>query len=64
MKPSPATPASTVMSPTRIASSEARAIARSGLPFAPTSGRIVAAIIGPREESGPSTRTREGPKTA
>jgi hypothetical protein len=28
------------------------------------SGRIVAAIIGPRDESGPSTRTREGPNTA
>jgi len=28
------------------------------------SGRIVAAIIGPSDESGPSTSTREGPKTA
>jgi hypothetical protein len=35
-----------------------------GLALAPASGRIVAAIIGPREESGPSTRIRDGPNTA
>ena len=35
-----------------------------GSPPATTSGRIVAAIIGPREESGPSTRMREGPTSA
>ena len=35
-----------------------------GSPPAPTSGRIVAAIIGPSEESGPRTRIRDGPKTA
>jgi hypothetical protein len=28
------------------------------------SGKIVAAIIGPRDESGPSTRIRDGPKMA
>ena len=45
-------------------STEASAIARAGSPSAATSGRTVAAIIGPREESGPSTSTRDGPKTA
>ena len=35
-----------------------------GSPSAPTSGRIVAAIIGPSDESGPSTRIRDGPNTA
>ena len=49
---------------TMIASSEASAIARLGSPSAPASGRIVAAIIGPSEESGPSTRIRDGPNTA
>ena len=43
---------------------EASAMARSGLPSEPRIGRIVAAIIGPKEESGPSTRIREGPNTA
>ena len=46
------------------ASTEASATARSGSPPAATRGTIVAAIIGPSEESGPSTRTRDGPKTA
>ena len=32
--------------------------------MAAISGRIVAAIIGPSEESGPSTRIRDGPNTA
>jgi hypothetical protein len=53
-----------MITPTRMASIEASAMARSGLPPAPTSGRIVAAIIGPSEESGPSTRIRDGPKAA
>ena len=39
-------------------------MARAGSPSAPASGRIVAAIIGPSEESGPSTRIRDGPSTA
>ena len=43
---------------------DANAIARSGLPSEPTIGRIVAAIIGPSDESGPSTRIRDGPNTA
>ena len=34
-----------------------------GLPSAPARGRIVAAIIGPSDESGPSTRIREGPSS-
>ena len=46
------------------ASIDASAIARSGSPLAAISGRIVAAIIGPSEESGPSTRIRDGPNTA
>ena len=58
-KPSLARPAPVVISPTRIASIPARAIASSWLPAA--RGRIVAAIMGPSEESGPSTRTGEGP---
>ena len=57
-------PPSTVIAPTSRASIEASATARAGSPFAPTSGRIVAAIIGPSDESGPSTRMRDGPKTA
>ena len=43
---------------------EASSIARAGSPWAPRSGRIVAAIMGPSDESGPSTRIRDGPKTA
>ena len=38
--------------------------ARPGLPPKPLMGRIVAAIIGPSEESGPSTRMRDGPNAA
>ena len=49
---------------TMIASSDASAIARLASPLAATSGRIVAAIIGPSDESGPSTRIRDGPNTA
>ena len=64
MKPMWASPAMTMTSPTMIASIEARATARAGSPPARASGAIVAAIIGPSEESGPSTSTRDGPKTA
>ena len=49
-------------SPTRSASIPARAIASSSLPAA--SGRIVAAIIGPSDESGPRTRIGDGPTSA
>ena len=49
---------------TMMASIDASAMARSGSPSAPASGRMVAAIIGPSEESGPSTRIRDGPQTA
>ena len=34
------------------------------IPLAPTMGMMVAAIMGPSEESGPSTRTLEGPRPA
>ena len=59
MKPSFATPAATVTRPTMSASIPASAIAASWLPAA--SGRIVAAIIGPSDESGPRTRIGDGP---
>ena len=62
--PSRKTPASTVIAPTSNASSEAYATARPGSPSATVSGITVAAIIGPSAESGPSTRTLDGPKTA
>ena len=64
MNPSFAAPANSMMAPTRIASIEARAIACAGSPLAPTIGRIVAAIIGPSDESGPSTRICDGPTIA
>ena len=64
MKPSFPTPAATIRAPVKSASIEARATARAGSPPAPIRGRIVAAIIGPKEESGPSTRILEGPKMA
>ena len=64
MKPSFATAATIIIAPTMIASIDASAIARFGSPSAPASGRIVAAIIGPSEESGPSIRIRDGPTTA
>ena len=62
--PSFATPAPIMIAPTRSASIDASAIACSGLPFEPRIGRIVAAIIGPSEESGPSTRILDGPNSA
>ena len=46
------------------ASTDASATARSGSPPDTTSGRIVAAIIGPSDESGPRTRIRDGPNSA
>ena len=64
MNPNLAAPAKTMIPPTRSASIEARATARTGSPPAPASGRIVAAIIGPSDESGPSTRILDGPKSA
>ena len=64
MNPSFPIPATIVMTPTSRASIDANATARSGSPPDPMIGRIVAAIIGPSEESGPSTRTREGPNAA
>ena len=64
MNPSLATAPRIMIAATRIASIDASAMARAGSPPAPASGRIVAAIIGPSEESGPSTRIRDGPNTA
>jgi|GEM_PF-3681200 len=40
------------------------AISRLPSPPSPISGRIVAAIIGPSEESGPSSKIRDRPSTA
>jgi hypothetical protein len=62
--PSLAIPAIAVMAPTIRASIEARAMARLGSPPDPARGRITAAIIGPRDESGPSTRIFDGPRSA
>ena len=64
MKPNFASPATTMITPTKIASSEASAMARAGSPSASISGAMVAAIMEPRAESGPSTSTRDGPKIA
>ena len=64
MKPSLAKPATSMMTATMTASSDASATARSGSPPAATSGSTVAAIMGPNEESGPSTRMRDGPNSA
>jgi Ca2+/H+ antiporter len=64
MKPSFATLARIMITPTMSASIDASATARAASPLAAISGRIVAAIIGPSEESGPSTRIRDGPNTA
>jgi hypothetical protein len=64
MKPSFATAPTIMIAPTMSASIDARATARLGSPSAPASGSIVAAIIGPSDESGPSTKIRDGPKTA
>ena len=64
MKPSRAMPASVMIAPTMSANADARAMARLGSPWEPMMGMRVAAIIGPRDESGPSTRIFDGPKTA
>ncbi len=63
-KPSRSTAASTTIAPVIRASIEASATARSGSPWAATSGSSVAAIIGPSDESGPSTRIGDGPNSA
>ena len=63
-KPSFRTPAAIITAPTISASNDASATAFFGSPPEPTIGRIAAAIIGPRDESGPSTRIRDGPKSA
>ncbi len=62
MKPRRAMPAPRVMRPTMMARAPASAMAVSGSPAA--RGRMVAAIMGPRAESGPRTRIGEGPMSA
>src|SRR5215475_10114865 len=62
--PTLTSPATTMITPTRIARSEANAIALAGSPPATISGITVAAIMGPNAESGPRTNTFDGPKTA
>ena len=52
------------MRPTINASIPARAMAVAGSPPATISGVMAAKIRGETAESGPSTSTREGPKTA
>ena len=64
MNPSFAAPARTMTPPTISASTEAIATALTGSPSAIKSGASVAAIMGPREESGPSTRILLGPNIA
>ncbi len=64
MNPSRATAPMTMKAPTMRARIDASATARTGSLSASMSGRIVAAIIGPSAESGPSTRMRDGPKIA
>ena len=54
----------TITTPTSTASSDASMMARAGSLRASRSGAIVAAIIGPRAESGPQHQYRDGPKTA
>ncbi len=61
--PARANPAITHMAPMRRASIPASATAVAGSPCAPRSGRIAATMSGPNAESGPSTSTRDGPKT-
>jgi hypothetical protein len=63
-KPSFAMPAAVIIAPTRRASADAYAIARPGSPSASMRGMRLAAIIGPSEESGPSTRIFDGPNSA
>ena len=53
-----------MIAPVIRASIEASTTAVAGSPSAAISGRIVAAIIGPSDESGPRTKTFDGPKIA
>jgi hypothetical protein len=62
MKPSRSARPAIRISPIIRASIPASATARCELPRA--SGRTAAAIMGARDESGPSTRTRDGPNNA
>ena len=64
MNPNLARPATTMTTPTKIDSREASATALAGSPSASSNGAVVAAIMDPRAESGPSTSTRDGPKIA
>ncbi len=57
-------PAAMQNTPINNASMPASATARDGSPWAPTSGRIAAAISGPSAESGPNTRNLDDPKVA
>ena len=57
-------PAAVMIAPTSRASAEPRATASLGSSPAASTGTIVAAIIGPSDESGPSTRIFDGPNTA
>ena len=52
------------MAPMNNARVLASAMARAGSPLAATRGKMAAAIIGPRAESGPTTMIRDGPNTA
>ena len=52
------------MAPTSNASIPARAIASAGSFDAPRIGTIAAKMSGDTDESGPSTSSRDGPKTA
>jgi hypothetical protein len=63
-KPSFATPATVIRTPTSRDSIAASPIATAGSPPEPAIGMMTAAIIGPSDESGPSTRMRDGPNTA
>ena len=60
-KPNLPTPSPTSMTPTRMASIPARAMALAGSSPATTSGAIAAKISGPSDESGPSTKIFDGP---
>ena len=62
--PSLPMPATRAIAPVISARAEPSATARAGSPSAATSGSTVAAIIGPSDESGPSTRIRDGPNIA
>ena len=62
MNPSFAIPATIMIAPTIRAIIDASAIARSGLPSEPMIGRIVAAIIGPSDESGPEHQDPRRPE--